>query len=358
MGIGRDITLEQTMPPRPRFSVCIPAYNRARHLRPLLDSILTQSFQDYEIVLCEDNSPERPAITAIIEEYQRQSTHSIRLFLNEENLGYDGNIRNLVDKAQGEYCFFMGNDDLMCAGALETAASVIQRHPGVGVVLRSYAWFDDTPERLAAEVRYFAEERMFAAGREAISICFRRSGVISGYIVHRDSAKQVATARFDGSLYYQMHLTANVLVDRCAVFTPALLVLCRNSEPPDFGNSRSEQGAYVPGRYTPAARLKMIEGALSIIRELKRTRGMDLVDDVTCDYANYFYPYIRDQLHAPLRDVFKLYLSFSRMGFWRYWRFHVYFVVGYLLGARRFDACIKLARRMLGHSPQFGVVAH
>ena len=33
--------------------------------------------------------------------------------------------------------------------------------------------------------------------------------------------------KFDGTLYYQMHLTANVLVDRCAVCTPQVLVLCR-----------------------------------------------------------------------------------------------------------------------------------
>jgi abequosyltransferase len=346
------------MLPRPKFSVCIPAYNRARHLAALLDSVVLQDFSDFEIVLCEDHSPERSAIVAIAEEYRRRYPGQLRIYLNEVNLGYDANIRNLVEKAAGEYCFFMGNDDLMCPGALAIAADIVSRHTNVGVVLRSYAWFDETPEQLTGEVRYFSEERKFPAGREAIGVCFRRSGVISGYIVHRDSARQVATSRFDGSLYYQMHLTANVLVDRCAVFTPARLVLCRNNEPPDFGNSRAERGSFVPGRYTPKARVKMVRGALSIIEELKTARGIDLVDIVLRDYANYFYPYIRDQLNAPPGQLYSLYREFARMGFSKYWRFHLYFVLGYALGARRFDACIKLGRKLLRRSPQFGIATH
>ncbi len=324
----------------------------------MLDSILGQDYEDFEVVLCEDRSPERDAIVAIAEDYNQRYPGKLRFFLNEQNLGYDGNIRNLIDKAAGEYCFFMGNDDLMCGGALRTACDVIDRHENVGVVLRSYAWFDDTPDRLAAEVRYFDQERVFPPGPEAISIFFRRSGVISGYIVHRDSARDIATSRFDGGLFYQKYLTANVLVTRSAVFTPALLVLCRNSEPPDFGNSGSERGVYVPGTYTPQARLKMVAGALSIVNDLKEKRGVDVVDVVTRDFANYFYPYIRDQLNAPGRELFSLYREFGKMGFSKHCLFHVYFALGYVFGARRLDACIKLGRKMLGHSPRFGIAGN
>src|SRR5579864_1136950 len=283
---------------RPMFSVCIPAYNRARHLAPLLDSICSQSFDDYEIVICEDQSAEREQIAAIVRGYAYPGR--IRYFENAANLGYDGNIRNLVEKAAGQFCFFMGNDDLMCPGALEEAAAVIGRHPNVGLVLKSYAWFDQTPDKINQVVRWFNQETELPAGIPSIRFAFRRSGVISGYIVDRDSARAVATNRFDGTLYYQMHLTANVLIDKPAVCTPKVLILCRGNEPPQFGRSAAEKGKYVPGRYTPEARLNMIGGALAIIRDLRQTRGIDVVDDVIHDYANYFYPYIKDQLTLPL----------------------------------------------------------
>ena len=340
--------------PRRLFSICIPAYNRARHLAPLLDSIVAQAFRDFEIVICEDLSPEREQIAAIVRGYQSRHPGVVRYFENPENLGYDGNIRNLIQKASGEFCFFMGNDDIMCEGALENAAGVIRRHPSVGLVLKSYGWFDETPDIVNQEIRWFKEEKEIAAGIPAIRFAFRRSGVISGYIVHRDMADDVATNKHDGTLFYQMHLTANVLVSKTAVCTPKVLILCRGNEPPDFGHSVQEQGKFVPGRYTPQARLNMVGGALSIIRELKVTRGIDVTDDVIRDYANYFYPYIRDQLKLPLREFYRLYRGYGRMGFSKYPLFHLYFALGYALGEKGFDRLTALIRRLLGRSPRFG----
>jgi O-antigen biosynthesis alpha-1,2-rahmnosyltransferase len=338
---------------RKLFSVCIPAYNRVHHLAPLLQSILTQGFRDFEVVICEDRSPERAKIATIVREFQSRYPGVLQYFENSENLGYDGNVRNLVEKASGKFCFFMGNDDIMCSGALENVASVIRRYPKVGLVLKSYGWFDETPDRVNQEIRWFNEEKEFPPGISAIRFAFRRSGVLAGYIVHRDTAAEVATAKFDGTLYYQMHLTANVLIHKSAVCTPKVLILCRNGQP-DFGHSEKEKGKYLPGRYTPQARLNMISGALSIIRDLKETKGIDVVEDVIHDYANYFYPYIWDQLNLPLGEFYRLYRGYGRMGFAKYPLFHVYFVLAYMLGQKRFDALTAVVRKRLGRSPRFG----
>ena len=339
---------------RKLFSVCIPAYNRAHHLGDLLESILAQDFHDFEVVICEDKSREREQIAAIARDYQSRYPEVLRYFENEENLGYDANVRKLVEKASGRFCFFMGNDDIMCPGALQNTASVIQRHPNVGLVLKSYGWFDETPDKVNQEIRWFKVEKEFDAGIPSIRFAFRRSGVLAGYIVHRDSAHEAATDKFDGTLYYQMHLTASVLLNKTAVCTPKVLILCRGSENPEFGNSAKEKGRYVPGSYTPQARLNMIAGALSIVRDLKQTKNIDVVEDVIHDYANYFYPYIKDQLTLPLRDFYGLYRGYSRMGFAKYPLFHLYFVLAYLLGERKFDALTDMIRRRLGHTPQFG----
>jgi abequosyltransferase len=335
------------------FSICIPAYNRAHHLRALLDSIFAQNFEDFEIVVCEDNSPEREQISSIVRDYSETHHGKVFYYENEENLGYDANIRNLVEKATGQFCFFMGNDDMMCSGALSHVSDVIRRHNDVGLVLKSYALFDHVPENITLQIRYFNEERIFTAGPEAIRACFRRSGVISGYIISRDSAHLAATSKFDGSLYYQMHLTAQVLSSKCAVFTPQILVWCRKGEPPDFGNSKKEKGKFVPGRYTPEARLHMLDSIMAILEELKENRNIDLVDDIKRDYANYFYVYIKDQLTLPPGKFIRLYRDFGDMGFHRYPMFHLYFVLAYLLGEKRFDSIAGKIRGFLGRSPNF-----
>ena len=52
-----------------KISVCIPAYNRAAVLPALLESILTQDFSDFELVINEDGSPEREQIRAVVEQF-------------------------------------------------------------------------------------------------------------------------------------------------------------------------------------------------------------------------------------------------------------------------------------------------
>lgn len=331
----------------------MPAYNRARYLRPLLDSVLSQDFTDFEIVVCEDASPERDEIGAVVREYQDKYPDVIAYHENPVNLGYDGSIRNLVEKAKGQFCFFLGNDDLMCQGALAEVAGLIQDHENVGMVLKSYAWFEGSPDNISQTVRYFREECEFKAGKPAIHTCLRRSGVIAGYIINRDAAYASATTKFDGSLFYQMHLTASVLATMKAVFTPKILVLCRNGEPPEFGNSGSERGKYVPGSFTAQARLNMVSGVLSIVRELKETRGIDVVDEVMRDYANYFYACIRDQLDLPMGEYWKLYRDFGHMGFDKYPMFHLYSLVAFVLGQKRFDWMVRRVQQFLGRSLRF-----
>jgi len=140
---------------RLRFTVCIPAYNRAQHLAALLDSILGQDYENFEVPICEDASMQRRQIADIVAAYARRYSSKIRYHENPRNLGYDANIRNLVAMARGEFCFFMGNDDLMCPGALVHAAGIVDRYSNVGVVLKSYAWFDSSPEKINQEIRYF-----------------------------------------------------------------------------------------------------------------------------------------------------------------------------------------------------------
>lgn len=343
---------------RPFFSICIPAYNRAHHLKTLLDSIFSQDFESYEIVICEDLSRERPQIAEIAQEYSAKYPGKLQYYENPVNLGYDANIRNLVEKANGEYCFFMGNDDLMCPGSLSHVHELIQRYPKIGLVLKSYAWFDTTPEMINQEVRYFTEEKFMEAGEEAISICYRRAGVISGYIIHRDPAFFAATSAFDGTLYYQMHLTASVLAEENAISTPKVLVLCRNGEPPEFGNSSTEKGKYTPGKYTPEARISMISGALKIAKSAEQKIGIKIYDAILRDYANYFYPYIKDQLTLPWKDYWNLHKEFGTLGFSKFPMFHLYFIVAYILGEHNFDNLTRVIRTKIGRSPHFGLNHH
>ena len=341
--------------PVPLISVCIPSYKRAEFLRPLIDSILSQKFENYEIVICEDRSPERDKIAQIMHEYYSK-INRIKFYLNEHNLGYDANFRELLTRASGKYCFFMGNDDVMAPEALEKVADAVQRHDNIGLILRSYSWFVTDPFQPVQTVRYFSEDRIFPPGAATIATAYRRCGVLSGYVIHRDAALSYSTNEFDGFLYYQMYLAACVLTTKRAYYIHDVLTFSRSTEAPDFGNSKKEEGIFTPGGYTPEARIHMVTGMLTIARRVEEKTSIIFSRGVENDIANYVYPYISDQLNIPMNRYIDFYRKLGNLGLKKYRMFHIHFLLAYILKEKGYNVLTKIVRERLGRSPSIGAV--
>ncbi len=339
-----------------KISVCIPAYNRSTVLPALLESVLTQDFDDFEVVINEDGSPEREQIRAVVESYAGQYPGRIRYFDNERNLGYDANLRALIERARGEYCLFMGNDDLMCPGALRTISGAISRHPKVGVFLRSFAAFDGTPDNIVQTFKYFDKEIFFPAGAGTISTFYKRSVVIPGVTLRLEAALRFATDRFDGSLLYQIYLVANILVEWNGVFSPEIVTWYRNGGIPDFGNSAAEKGKFVPRTRTIESSMNFMRGMLDIAQYVELERGVNIYRPILRDLSNYSYPILSVQAEKPVGEFFRYYIALIKLGFGRQFLFHAYFFAILLLGTRRMEILIAWIKKKLGRTPVLGSV--
>jgi abequosyltransferase len=340
----------------PLFSVCIPAYNRSSVLRPLLDSVLTQDFDSYEVVICEDASPERARIREVVEALPEAWRDRVRYFENPRNFGYDGNLRNVIETARGEYCVLMGNDDLMCPGALKRIAAGVRSYAGIGVVLRTYASFDTSPDQINQVFRYFDRERLFEPGAQSIVTFFRRSVVLPGMVLHRADAVKHATGDFDGTLLYQLYLVGRIMAEKYGLFIPDVLTLYRNGGIPDFGNSAAEKGKFVPGIITPGASLHFMASMLRIAAAVEQRTGLPVYRPIVKDLSNYSYPFIVVQAQQP-RKVFAQYCwRLGRLGFGRHPLFHVYLLALLLFGPRRMEWAIRVIKKRLGYTPALGGV--
>lgn len=337
-----------------KLTIGIPAYNRASVLPDLLDSIFSQEFTDYEVLIAEDFSPERDAIRAVVKRYETRYPGKLRYVENSFNFGYDRNLRNLIQLAQGEYVFFMGNDDLVAPGALANVAAAIARHPDVGVVLRTYAVFDGSPDNIVETFRYFEQERFFPAGEATIATIYRRAVVIPGMVLHRESALKYASDRFDGTLLYQLYLVAEILAERNAVFLPEVLVLYRSGGTPDFGNSAAEQGKFIPKEQTPASSLHFVKGMLEIAAYVGQERSLSIYSPIFRDLANYSYPLLAIQASKPLGVFLSYGWRLCRMGFGRYMLFWVYWLALLVLGAKRVSRVVGWIKTRLGRTPVLG----
>lgn len=90
------------------FSLIVPVYNVEKYLAKCLDSILCQSFQDFEIIVVNDGSPDNSQ--AIIDEYAKNHPDRIKAFTKEN--GGLSDARNFgIGKAQGDYLLFIDSDD-------------------------------------------------------------------------------------------------------------------------------------------------------------------------------------------------------------------------------------------------------
>ncbi len=339
---------------RPSISVCIPAYNRASLLPPLLDSILSQPRRPLEIVICEDLSPEREGIRQVCQRYSRDFPGLINLHENPRNLGYDGNLRRLVEAARGDFCLFMGNDDLLAENALAVITAAAEQHPDIGVILRSYASFEDDPTRPSQVFRYFPDERFFPAGAASISTVFRRSVVISGLTLHRQSALDFSTDAFDGSLLYQLYLVARILSRMNAVFVPEVVALYRNGGVPDFGNAESERGKFVPREHTPESSLHFMREMLRIAKHVEVIDKVEIYQPILQDISRYSYPILSIQADKP-RKIFVRYLrELYKLGFGSSPLFFLYGLALLTLGSRNSELIIKFIKQQLGYTPTFG----
>ena len=100
----------------PLVSICIPTYNGAQYLEACLDSVLSQSYPDFEVVIVDDQSSDQT--WNILDQYVVRDSR-IRLFRNEQNLGLVGNWNRCLELAQGEWIKFVFQDDWITPDCIE-----------------------------------------------------------------------------------------------------------------------------------------------------------------------------------------------------------------------------------------------
>ncbi len=98
----------------PVVSVCIPCYNGAKYLKECIDSVLSQSYINFEIIIVDDKSSDNTL--DIINQY---SDSRIYIYINEVNLGLVGNWNRCIELANGEWVKFVFQDDILDAECIE-----------------------------------------------------------------------------------------------------------------------------------------------------------------------------------------------------------------------------------------------
>lgn len=112
----------------PRVSIGLPVFNGDNYLEEALDSILAQTYSDFELVILDDASTDRTQ--EICQTYAARDQR-IRYYRNEKNLGLSGNFNRAFELSSGGYFRWAAYDDLIAPDYLSKCVQVLDRDPTV-----------------------------------------------------------------------------------------------------------------------------------------------------------------------------------------------------------------------------------
>lgn len=127
------------MKKKPQISIIIPVYNVEKYINRCIDSILNQTYKDYELILINDGSVD--SSLEIIREYEKK--HSFIKVVSTENCGPAITRNRGIDLAIGKYIMFIDSDDYIDNDFLE---NYISNSDGVDVVIGGFRKVDDEKE--------------------------------------------------------------------------------------------------------------------------------------------------------------------------------------------------------------------
>lgn len=188
----------------PTVSVCIPTYRGAMHIGAAIESVLAQSYTDFELIVIDDNSPDDTA--AIVQGY---SDPRIRFLQNPRNLGPQGNWNRCLNEASGKYFKLLPQDDLLAPDCLAKQVAILDQDDAQRIALVYCArTIVDAQDRPLMVRGYSGGRTGIINAQNLIRHCLRRGTNLIGepgsVLFRRQLANSVGL--FDASIPYVLDL--------------------------------------------------------------------------------------------------------------------------------------------------------
>lgn len=335
------------------LSICIPSYNRPTELVRLLGTIdSTRYVNEIEIIIQEDKAPKRMEVRKAIQDFldnKNVNGYRISYFENEENYGYDKNLRTLPERASGEYIMYMGDDDEFVPGKLDDYIDLLQREKP-GYVLRRYQTIHKDFD--VEEYRYSKENVYFEPGEDSYVELFRRSLFISGFTFRRELFSDYSCDVFDGTLLFQLYIQASICLKYRSAYFDIPIVQQYEGGEPFFGASEKEKGLYVSGSNTVEGSLNFMSQVIFMAEKLDEMLNVSCSKRIIDSYSKYSYGFLLEHRDDGIA-IYKQYAKgLKRLGFACTPYFYIYYYLLLFLGKRNTGKVIIWMKRILGKTPR------
>ena len=208
---GQEATPADT-PAAPQVSIGMPVYNGEPFIREALDSLLAQTFTDFELIISDNGSTD--GTEAICREYAAKDAR-IRYVRQAENRGVMANFQFVLDEAVGEYFMWAAADDRRHAKFIELTKCVLDSEPAVGLVFSGM----ETKDLLSTGAGVSSTTGFVTSKRKSIKALFRLAHPCSTLIygLHRRQVlKSIPMGSYDYSdifmgLWYELNSAVRIV---------------------------------------------------------------------------------------------------------------------------------------------------
>ena len=150
----------------PKISIVLPSFNGEKYIRESLDSIISQKFQDWELIVVDDSSTDNTM--KIVNEYADNDSR-IRLIHNEKNQKLPESLNIGFRTTRGKYLTWTSDDNTFESDALEKMATFLDEHTEFDMVRADYQYIDDMGKIIGRSAP-FEEKKLYAYN--CIGACF------------------------------------------------------------------------------------------------------------------------------------------------------------------------------------------
>jgi glycosyltransferase involved in cell wall biosynthesis len=183
----------------PKVSVIIPNYNHSKYLEQRIESVLNQTFQDFEVILMDDCSPDNSA--EIIEKYRSHPKVS-KVLLNEVNSGSTFKQWNKgIKEANGEYIWIAESDDYADIFFLETLINGILSNEKVGIAYCDSIVVDENSQMIDI---YYQSEQFKHETKWQQSYCNDGIDECKNYFIHRNIIPNASACVFKKKFFWEV----------------------------------------------------------------------------------------------------------------------------------------------------------
>lgn len=169
----------------PMISVIMGIYNCEKTLPLSIESVLNQTYQNFELILCDDGSTD--GTYEVAEKYKNSNPEKIILIKNDSNKGLNYTLNHCLEYARGKYIARMDGDDASLPERFETEVKYLESHPEITILGASLRVFDENGVWGIHVFKEFPEAKDFVKGTQfSHSVCMVRKeayDAVCGYSV-------------------------------------------------------------------------------------------------------------------------------------------------------------------------------